>query len=215
MNKLLLSCSKLLLAGVLGTVLAHAQGARVATVDMNRVFTNYFKTKAAETQLKDQAAEADKSFRSMIDDYKKANEDYRKLVDQSNDQAVASEERERRRKSAESKLMEVQEIEKSVKQFEAQARTSIGELEKRSREKIVAEIREVVNRLGRSGGYSLVVDTSALSGYALQTPIILYSNGENDLTDAVIKEINARAACRFCRQQPAERRGGGSCVACG
>ena len=34
-------------------------------------------------------------------------------------------------------------------------------------------------------------DTAAQTVY--QTPFILYTNGENDLTDAVIKEINANA----------------------
>jgi outer membrane protein len=191
MKKMISLFSKAFLAAALSTVLLHAQGTKFAVVDMKKAFDSYYKTKSAETQIKDQAAEADKSYKGMIDDYKKANEEYKKLVDQSNDQAVANEEREKRKKSAETKLMELQEIEKSVKQFEAQARTSIGELEKRMREKIVGEIRDVVNNLARTGGYSLVFDTAAVTAY--QTPIILFTNGENDLTEAVVKEINASA----------------------
>ena len=87
--------------------------------------------------------------------------------------------------------MEIQEIEKSVKQFEAQARTTIGEMEKRMRDNIVRKIRDVVNAKAKAGGYQLVFDTAAQTVY--QTPFILYSNGQNDLTDAVIKEINASA----------------------
>ena len=203
MKKLISLFTKSLLAGALSTVLVHAQSTKFAIVDMKKAFDSYYKTKAAEGQIKDQAAEADKSYKGMIDDYKKANEDYKKLVDQSNDQAVASEERERRKKSAETKLMELQEIEKSVKQFEAQARTSIGELEKRMREKIVGEIRDVVNNLARTGGYSLVFDTAAVTAY--QTPIILFTNGENDLTDAVIKEINASAPAGSLSSTAAEK----------
>src|SRR2546430_12939388 len=123
MRKLISLLTRSLLVVALSSVLAHAQGTKFAVVDMNRAFTNYFKTKAAEAQIKDHAAEADKSYKGMIEDYKKANEEYKKLVDQSNDQALAGDEREKRKKSAETKLMELQEIEKSVKQFEAQART--------------------------------------------------------------------------------------------
>ncbi len=182
--------SKLVVVAAL-TVAAHAQSSKFAIVDMKKAFDSYYKTKQAETQIKDRAADSDKVYKGMIEDYKKANEEYKKLLDQSNDQALAGEEREKRKKSAETKLMELQEIEKSVKQFEAQARTSIGEMEKRMRDKIVGEIRDVVNNLARTGGYGLVFDTAAMTAY--QTPIILFNNGENDLTDAVVKEINANA----------------------
>lgn len=164
---------------------------KIAVVDMKKAFDSYYKTKQAEAQIKERATDSDKVYKGMIEDYKKANDDYRKLIDSSNDQAVSADERDRRKKSAESKLMELQEIEKSVKQFEQQARTSIGEMEKRMRDKIVGEIREVVTARAKAGAYTLVMDLAAVTPY--QTPIILYTSGDNDLTDAVIKEINASA----------------------
>lgn len=182
----------LALALVLGaSSLAVQAQATFAVVDMKKAFDAFYETKQAEAQIKDRAADSDKVYKGMIEDYKKANEEYRKLVETSNDQAVSSEERERRKKNAETKLMEIQEIEKSVKQFEAQARTTIGEMEKRMRDNIVRKIRDVVNAKAKAAGYQLVFDTAAQTVY--QTPFILYTNGENDLTDAVIKEINANA----------------------
>jgi Skp family chaperone for outer membrane proteins len=64
-------------------------------------------------------------------------------------------------------------------------------MEKRMRDKIVGEIRDVVNNMARTSGYTLVFDTAAVTAY--QTPFILFNNGENDLTDAVIRDINAAA----------------------
>lgn len=170
-----------------------AQGTtpRFAVVDMKKVFDSYYKTKQAEAQIKDRAADSDKVYKGMVDDYQKANEDYRKLIESSNDQAVSAEERDKRKKAAESKLMEIQEIEKSVKQFQAQARTTIGEMEKRMRDSIVQKIREIVDARAKAGGYMLVFDTAAQTVY--QTPFILYTNGENDLTDGIVKELNADA----------------------
>jgi outer membrane protein len=170
---------------------AFAQAQRMAVVDMKKAFDSYYKTKQAEGQIKDRAAESDKVYKGMIEDYKKANEEYKKLIDSSNDQAVSAEERDKRKKAAETKLLDLQEIEKRVKQYESQARTTIGAMEKRMRDKIVDEIREVVNRLSSSGGYAYVLDSAAVTPY--QTPIILYSEAKSDLTDAVIKEINATA----------------------
>lgn len=188
--KKILFFAKCMTLAALVAVSAQAQP-KIAVVDMKKAFDSYYKTKQAEAQIKERATDSDKVYKGMIEDYKKANEDYRKLIDSSNDQAVSTDEREKRKKSAESKLMELQEIEKSVKQFEQQARTSIGEMEKRMRDKIVAEIREVVNARARAGAFTMVMDLAAVTPY--QTPIILFTSGENDLTDAIIKEINANA----------------------
>ena len=170
---------------------AVAQSQRFAVVDMKRAFDSYYKTKQAEAQIKDRATESDRQYKIMIEDYKKANQEYKTLIDSSNDQAVSLEEREKRKKSAETKLLDLQEIEKSVKQYESQARTTIGAMEKRMRDKIVEEIRAVVDRLSNAGGYSFVFDSAAVTAY--QTPILLFNDGKTDLTDAVIKEINATA----------------------
>ena len=188
-NILSLFCRSVFLAALLAGG-AQAQP-KFAIVDMKKAFDGYYKTKQAEAQIKERATDSDKVYKGMIEDYKKANEDYRKLIDSSNDQAVSSDERDKRKKSAEAKLLELQEIEKSVKQFEQQARTSIGEMEKRMRDKIVGEIREVVNSRAKAGAFTLVFDLAAVTAY--QTPIILFSAGENDLTEAILKEINANA----------------------
>lgn len=184
-----------LLAGLIvaGSLSVHAQQnqSKFATVDMKKIFDSYYKTKQAEAQIKDRASESDKVYKGMIDDYKTLNDEYKKLVDGSNDQALSSEERDKRKKSAENKLIEIQTTEKSVKQYEQQARTTIGEMEKRMREKIVGEIRDVVNAKARAGGFTMVFDLAAQTVY--QTPFILFTNGENDLTDTIVKEMNATA----------------------
>ena len=164
---------------------------KIAVVDMKKAFEQYYKTKQAEAQIKSQGAEADKVYKGMLEDYKKANQEYKTLLDGSNDQAVSNEERDKRKNSAEKKLLDLQEIEKSVRQYEKSAKENIGALEKRMRDKIVDEIREVVNRQSRSGNFNIVYDLAAVTAY--QTPIILYTDGQHDLTEAVVKELNATA----------------------
>lgn len=182
------------LALVLGTATTHAQ-TKLATVDMKRVFDAYYKTKQAEQQIKERAVDSDKVYKGMVEDYQKANEDYRKLVESSNDQAVSAEEREKRKKNAETKLNEIQDIEKQVKQFQTQARTTLGELEKRMRDGIVKDIRDMVNTKGKAGGFNMVFDTSAQTVY--QTPYLLYTSGQPDLSDEIIRELNASAPAGF------------------
>src|SRR5689334_5290644 len=83
-----------------GAPAAQAQ-AKIATVDLRKIFEGYYKTKQADAQLRDRGTEAEKQYSSMLEDYKKANEDYKKLVESANDQAVSAEERDKRKKSAE------------------------------------------------------------------------------------------------------------------
>ena len=59
------------------------------------------------------------------------------------------------------------------------------------RENILTEIRNTVNAKAKAGGYALVMDTAAES--VNNTPVILFTNGENDLTDAVLSQLNAGA----------------------
>lgn len=176
---------------------------KIAVVDMKRAFEQYYKTKEAEVQIKAQGAEADKVYKGMLEDYKKANQEYKTLLDGSNDQAVSAEERDKRKNAAEKKLLDLQEIEKSVKQYESSARTNIGAMEKRMRDKIVDQIREVVNRMSKSGNYTLVLDVAAVTAY--QTPIILFTDGQNDLTDAVLKELNATAPAGTTSIEPTKK----------
>jgi outer membrane protein len=169
---------------------AWGQG-RIATVDLRKIFDNYWKTKQADAALKDRAADIEKEHKSMLDDWKKAKDDYQSLIAEANNQTLSLEERDKRKKSAEDKFKQIKDSEDAITQYERQARTTLDEQRKRMRDSIVDEIRTTVNGKAKAAGYALVFDTVAES--ANNTPIILFSNNENDITDAVLAQLNAGA----------------------
>lgn len=171
-------------------VTAHAAD-RIAVVDLKKVFDGYWKTKQADLNLKEQAGELDKKRKDMLDDLKKAGDEYKKLVESATDSAVSLEERDRRKKSAESKLRELQEIEQSIRQFDQGARAQLGEKQRNLRDKIVVEIRDLVNKKARTAGYAAVLDSAAES--AAGTPILLFNATLPDLTEEIISQLNATA----------------------
>ena len=61
----------------------------MATVDLRKVFDTYWKTKQASASLKDRAADMEKEHKNMLEDWKKAKEDYQGLLAGANDQGVA------------------------------------------------------------------------------------------------------------------------------
>src|SRR5436190_16919421 len=85
---------------------SQAETNKIGIIDMQRVWDKYWKTKQAQAQVDDQTADFEKRKKGMMDDYEKANRDYKKLIESSLDQAVAVEERDKRKSAAEKKLLE-------------------------------------------------------------------------------------------------------------
>lgn len=165
---------------------------KIAIVDMRKVFDNYWKRKEGDAAIKDRAASMEKDWKAMVADFNKAKEEYQKLVDSANDQAVSTDERAKRKKAVEDKLRQLRTTEETVMQYEKTARETVARELERMRDSIVAEIRTVVNAKAQSGGYTLVIDSAAES--ANRVPILLYTNDkDNDLTESILSQLNAAA----------------------
>ncbi len=172
---------------------AHAQ-TKVAVVDMKKVFDGYWRTKEADRQLKERAADFEKARGGIVEDYKKANEEFGKLRESANDPAVSEDERNNRKKNLEKKVGELREQENSLRTFDQNMRQSIADQQLRLRESVLRDIKGVVEEKAKAGSFQLVMDTAAIS--ANQTPIVVYTTllgGDSDLSDAVLKQLNANA----------------------
>ncbi len=190
MKKLMLMC--LLSAGIAGLGMAGwAAEQKIATFNLRKAFDSYYKTIQSTVTLKQEAAEIEKERAQMIENGKKHEDEWRKLIDKANDQAVSAEEREKSRKAAADKYAELETDKQSITEFERMATTRLHEKERQHRDDIVKEIQGVVDAHAKAAGYSLVLDPSGES--ANMAPVVLYSNGQDDLTDSVIKELNGAA----------------------
>ncbi len=184
-----------LLAVAVGVASAQS---KTATVDLSKVFDKYWKTEQATAALKDRAQEIDKSDREMKATWQKSKEDYQKQLAAANDQAVSPEERENRKKAAETKLKDIKDSEENIVQFERQANANIAAQKERMRKNILEEIKLAINSKAKSTGYALVIDLGAQTYVAdpsgpYYTPTVVYSSGENDITEAVLTQLNSTA----------------------
>ena len=170
---------------------ANAADLKIATVDLQKVFEKYYKTVRSTTALKQEAADMQKERQDMIDAAKKQDSELQKLMEKADDQAVSDQERAKSKKAAAEKLTEVQTAEQYIKKYDNISGAKLREKERQRRDEIVKEIRTVLEADAKAGGYTLVLDVSGES--ANMAPVVLYSNGANDLTDNLIKELNAGA----------------------
>ena len=164
---------------------------KIGLVDLRKIFDNYYKTKQADSNLKDEAADLEKQRLEMVEDFKKGEAEWKKLLDKSNDQAIVATERANSKQAAESKLLELKSMEQAVAQFERSSRAKLGEKQRRKRDAILQEIRDVVNAKSKVAGYTLVLDSAAAS--INDTPVVMFNNGDNDMTETVLNQLNASA----------------------
>jgi outer membrane protein len=183
--------SLVLVAVLVAVAMPASAQQKIGSVDVKKLFDGYWKTKQADATLKDQAADLDKRRKGMVDDHRKLQEDYNKLLETANDQAVSSDEREKRKKAAEAKLLEIKGIEEGVGTFDRMARTQLGEKQRAMRDKILGEIRDAINGKAKAAGYSIVLDTAAETPNL--TPVIPFTDGKDDITDAVLNQLNSTA----------------------
>jgi Skp family chaperone for outer membrane proteins len=185
------TAAALLLGGLFATSLVAAAEQKIGTVDLKKVFEGYFKTKLVNASLEDEVSGLRKDSKALLDDYQKALDDYKKSNEEANNQALAFDEREKRKKEAEGKLVKVNDAKQSLEQFERTATSNLEEKQRIAKEKILGEILSVIANQAKAAGYSQVQD-SAAEGLS-KTRIVLYDSGQNDITDAVLKELNANA----------------------
>ncbi len=165
--------------------------AKIATVDVAKLFKDYYKTKLAQADLDQRKAQIDKDESSMLDDLKKGNTDYQQLLDDANDQALSADERTAKQQAADAKLKELNDSKAALDQYDRSARANLAEQIQRMHDKIVADIQGAVTTTAKSGGYAFVLDSSAQS--AASTPVLIYTSGDADLTEQVLKQLNAGA----------------------
>ena len=180
----------LLLASML-TLPALGQNQKIATIDLRKVFDNYWKRQEAQAALQKRGADFDKELKGMMGDYNKLQDDYKKLLESANDQSVTPEERDRRKAAAQNKMAEIDTSKNSIRTFEDNAREQIETQRKRMRDSILDDIRTAVKAKAQSGSYTMVIDVAAES--ANGTPVLMYNSGDNDITDAILSQLNINA----------------------
>jgi outer membrane protein len=174
---------------------------KIGLIDLRKVFDNYWKTRQADARLKETASQLDAERTAMRGDFTKIEENYKKLVDSASDPVISGEEKERRKKSAEGELLKLRELDGKVQQFDRQSRTRLAEEQRRMRDNILVEIKDVVKEKARNENFTLVLDVAAETRN--ETPVVLFSDGSNEITDGVLRQLNQNAPALPATTTPA------------
>ncbi|MDQ3315533.1 MAG: OmpH family outer membrane protein, partial [Verrucomicrobiota bacterium] len=186
MKKLL---SAALLASLAFPLSGFAQGAlKIGTVDMNRAFKEYNKTKDAEKKINEAKDAAKKEYDERADGYKKALDEINKLNQQLEAPALSADAKTQKAKERDEKITNIKNMEREITEFRQTREQQLQQQALRMREGIVQEITEVVMEKVKSGNMDLVLDKSGMSLNGV--PLLMYSRENAEFTNDIVATLN-------------------------
>ncbi len=168
---------------------ALAQGTmKVGTIDMNRAFKEYNKTKDAEAKINQAKDAAKKEYDDRADAYKKALDEINKLNQQLESPALSADKKTATAKERDEKIANIKNMEREINEFRQTRERQLQEQALRMREGIVKEITDVVMDKVKANSYDLVFDKSGMSLNGV--PILMFSRDNAEFTNDIITVLN-------------------------
>lgn len=174
---------------LVGAVEIHAQ-TKIGTVDVDRIFKEYRKTREAEAKLNEAKNAAKKEFDERAESYKKALDEINKLNGQLDAPALAADAKAAKAKERDDKIAKVKNMEREITEFRQTREQQLQQQMVRLREVLLKEIMEVVTEREKAKGLDLVIDKSGASTNGFSP--ILFSPESMDFTTEVITELNKK-----------------------
>src|SRR3954462_11201541 len=163
---------------------AFAQSAKIGTVDMNRAFKEYNKTKDAEAKINEAKNAAKKEYDDRAENYKKALDEINKLNQQLEAPALSADAKTAKAKERDEKIANIKNMEREINDFRQTREQQLQQQMLRLREMVVKEITDVVIELGKARNLDLVFDKSGASLNRFSS--ILFSPDSMDFSEEVI-----------------------------
>ena len=165
---------------------------KIGTVDMQRAFKEYNKTKDAETKINDAKTAAKKEYDERADSYKKALDEINKLNQQLEAPALSADAKTQKAKERDDKIGSIKNMEREINEFRQTREKQLQEQAVRMRDGIVKEITDVVMTKVKAANMDLVFDNSGVSLNGV--PTVMFSRPDMDFTSDVVAQLNKAAA---------------------
>ena len=160
----------------------------IAFVDMQKLFTSFYKTQLAQDQVRQQADEMQLEQDIMQSNIEEIRQEIEDLRTDYRDSMLSLEMRSNKRVLLEEKLIELQNLEQEMTEYETLRRKQIDEQNTRMTKKLFDEIQEKIVTYSREHGYIAVIDQSAQSRIGIA--VTVYVDPVIDITEGILKELN-------------------------
>jgi outer membrane protein len=169
---------------------AFSAGAQVkiATVDMDKIFKSYYKTKDAEARINEARAAAKKELDDKMEIYKANLDEINKLNDQIQQPELSKEKKEEKAKARDGKISDTKNLEREITEFRTTREKQLQEQAVRMRNGIVDEINKLIQDKVKAESYDYVFDKSGTSLNGV--PVVIFARDTFDFSDDIITALN-------------------------
>lgn len=176
------------IVGLSGVTASAQSMVKVGTVDMKKVFENYYKTKDAEQRINEARNSAKKELEERMETYQKGAAEVKKLNEEIDSPALSREAKETKSKNRDEKVGELNNMQREIQEFRTTREKQLQEQSARMRQGIVDDITKVVNEKVKADNYDLVFDKSGMSLNGVS--VVMFAKESYDFTDTVVAALN-------------------------
>ena len=168
---------------------------KVATVDVQKLFADYYKTHEAQAEVDKAAQTVQQTNNTRAETIKKMEADFNDMVKKLQDPMLNDKDKKALEQTAQIKRQEVVALEQERRNFVERQLKSLQEQMKVRSAKIMGEITKVTEGIATKGSYDLVLDKSARA--LRSNNVFVYTKPGMDITPSVMKELNKDAPKDF------------------
>lgn len=190
--KKILSFTCILTSLLFATSFTAQAEVKIGMVDMNNIFSSYFKTKDAEARINEARASAKQELDTRMETYKANLEKINKLNEEINKPELSGDAKAAKSKTRDETIAETKNLEREITEFRTTREKQLQDQAVRMRNGIVEEITKLVQERVKTDSYDVVFDKSGQSLNGV--PIVLYSENGMDFSDAIIASLNKNKA---------------------
>lgn len=188
--KSLLRTSLAILVLLAGVAVANAD-IKIGIVDMNKVFSEYSKTKDAQAKYSLAEKAANDDLNGRVETLKKSMQEISALNADLEKTELGQDTRAAKLKDREAKVAAARALDREIADFRTAKQKSLQDQFLKMRKDIVDDIMKTMNELAKTKSFDIVFDKSGLSAGAI--PVVLYSRDEYDFSAEVISALNKAA----------------------
>lgn len=163
---------------------------KIGTVDLNRVFAEFYKSKDAERRVNEARTASRKEFEERIEHRRTQLEELQKLQEglQRTPPPEKTAASDPRVQDLERRVAALRELERELDEFRRTRERQLVEQATRLRNGLVEEILRAVQEKVKQDGYDLVFDLSGQSIHSV--PVLLVAREGFDFTAAIVARLN-------------------------
>lgn len=189
------------------TLLAVAASAyaevKVATVDMAKLFDGYNRAKTVQSAMESEIQKAASESQRRQNEGRQLLEQMDTLRQKYMNEALSKDAREAAKKQARDLEDKIEAKKNEFERFQMETRKALMQKETTQREKIYDEIQNAAIAVARKQGANVILNVSEKTAAGL--PVVVYSDKSWDITDAVLRTLNASAPAAAPAPKPAAK----------